>query len=124
MTEHLMPAEIAERAGQLTTRQWAVIQERFATVELSERQRDDWAAIQVELAADREAWRRAHTDPYFSRADFYQLLWSHCRLLARFNVVLLGIAELVSEGIDEDAINHFLLLIKQSDCEPEAQMMH
>ena len=124
MTAHLTPAEIAEKANQLTTRQWAAIQERFAAVELTERQRKEWAAIQVELAADLEAWRRAHTDLYFCRADFSQLLWSHCRLLARFNALLQGIAELFPEEIDEDAIIHFMLFVQEGDCDSELPTMH
>ena len=124
MTEHLTPAEVAEKASQLTKRQWAAIQERFAAIELSERQREDWAAIQVELAADLEAWRHADVDLHVSRADFYQLLWSHCRLFARFHALLLGIADMIPEDVDENAIIHFMLLMKESDCDFERPTMH
>ena len=124
MTEHLTPAEVAAKASQLTKRQWAAIQERFAAIELTERQREEWAAIQVELAADLEAWHRADLDLNVTRADFHQLLWSHCRLLAKFNALLLGIAEMIPEDIDEDAIIHFMLLMKESDCDSELPMTH
>ena len=122
MTEHLTPAEVAAMASQLTTRQWAAIQERFAAIELTERQKEEWAAIQVELAADLEAWRHVDIDPHVTRADFYQLLWSHCRLLSRFNALLLGLADMIPEDIDEDAFIHFMLLMKESD--PEHPTMH
>jgi hypothetical protein len=121
---HLAPAEVAAIASHLTARQWAAIQERFAAVGLTERQRKEWAAIQVELAADLEAWRRAHTNLYFNRADFSQLLWSHCRLLARFNALLHGIAELFPEEIDEEAIIHFMLFVQEGDCDSQPPTMH
>jgi hypothetical protein len=119
MLDHLVHSEIAAKASQLTPQQWSAIQERFAAFELSQQQRDDWAAIRVELEADLNLWRLADANPLVSRADFSQLLWSHCRLLAKFHALLLGIAELTPEAIDEDAIMAFMLFT-EDDCEPES----
>ena len=119
----LPPAEIAARAGEWMPREWVAIQEWFATVVLSNRQREDWAAIKVELEVDREAWRQAKIDPYITRAEYSQLLWSHCRLLTRFNALLLGTDELVPEEIDEEAIMAFMLFT-EDDHESESRTLH
>jgi hypothetical protein len=124
MATHLVIGEVAAIAGQLTAGQWAAIQEAFAAVGLTKRQRDDWAAIQADLAANLDAWQRVNDVPYFGPADFYQLLWSHCRLLARSNAMLLGVAELLAEQIDEDAINLFRMFVWLSNCDSESPTLH
>jgi hypothetical protein len=123
MAAQLDPTEIAARAGEWTLREWVAIQERFATVVLSNRQREDWVAIKVELEVDREAWRQANTYPHVTRAEYSQLLWAHCRLLARFEALLLGTDELVPEEIDEDAITAFMLFT-EDECETELPTMY
>ena len=102
------------------------VQERIAAVRKwleangTYEQRQEWLAIQKDLAADLKLWKRAMIRFYFRHPEFYQLLWAHHRLMARFHALSPAWPG-ISVCVDEEAIATFMLSDKEFDRVPENQ---